>query len=808
MGMLTMQRVVAVLAAAFWICAAVGAPSPESVFRNPPADARTGVWWHWMGSNVTREGIVKDLDWFAEMGIGEAAIFAMADICTPPATEIYDCPAGKLVAFTPAWWKLVRFACDEAAKRGISLGLHNTPGYTSTGGPWIPPHLAMRELVFNVTNSEEQISLTAHANHPVRNPRTGKVEKPQMPCRREDLKEIAVVDGVRVQHIPMGAFNQPSQWELLGLECDKMNPEAVALHIDHVIGEMKRHLGDHAGRTIKFVLLDSYEAGRPTWTPRMREEFIARRGYDPLPFLPVLGGFKTKAAPTEADEKKFKSDYERTVKDLYRDVLFKTMRERLNAAGLEFVCEPYGGPFDSRECAAHVDRIMTEFWFDPDRTGKAPKPLGWNEWIGPDGRRHNIIAAEAFSASPKWGNWQETPSLLKRTADYQFARGVNRMILHGCVLQPWGDDVKPGKTLGRWGTHFGRNQTWAKCGKGFFDYLNRCQALLQWGEPEKNGKCKIESVKLSDGGKDAGKARKAISMLCRKADGRRVIFVADHSGRGAEVEVRLPDAPVSARLFNPVSGEISSLAVEDGCVSVSLAPHGSAFVVTAKGEGDLAASVVGCDGNLTTKNTKDTTNTMPSTVVPLRGKFTVRFGEVEIEMPELKDWTAFDDPRIRYFSGTAVYKCKIESVKWKMKNEKCGVGEVAILSLGNCNGQVAKVLLNGVDCGTVWCEPYEVTIPQGVLREEGNELEIEFTNVWANRLIGDEHEPPDCEFAPVPKQSGGPFMYLVRYPGWFGSGMASRPSNGRKCFVDWNYFTKDSPLVPSGLLGPVEIIQR
>jgi hypothetical protein len=64
--------------------------------------------------------------------------------------------------------------------------------------------------------------------------------------------------------------------------------------------------------------------------------------------LPILGGFKVAAAPDEEAEKKFRKDYDRTIKDLYRDVLFKTMHEKLNAAGLEFACEPYTGPFDSR----------------------------------------------------------------------------------------------------------------------------------------------------------------------------------------------------------------------------------------------------------------------------------------------------------------------------------------------------------------------------------------------------------------------------------------------------------------------------
>ena len=59
------------------------ASDPQEVFENPPQSAKTGVWWHWMGCNVSKEGIVRDLDWFKETGIGAATIFGMADACTP-----------------------------------------------------------------------------------------------------------------------------------------------------------------------------------------------------------------------------------------------------------------------------------------------------------------------------------------------------------------------------------------------------------------------------------------------------------------------------------------------------------------------------------------------------------------------------------------------------------------------------------------------------------------------------------------------------------------------------------------------------
>ena len=770
--MLNALKSSAAFAAVVAALSSYGAIDPQMVFENPPQNARTGVWWHWMGASVTRDGIVRDLDWFSEVGIGAATVFGMADVCSPWATKIENPPTGKLVAFTPEWWALVKFACEEAEKRGIEIGIHNCPGYTSTGGPWIPPRLAMRELVFNVTNAEKQISLKAHAAFPVQNGETGTFEKPEIPSRRADLQEIAVVDGVRVQHIPMGSFTQPNQWEIFGLECDKMNPEAVAFHLDKVLGDMKKYVGEQVGRGIKFVLLDSYEAGKPTWTPRMREEFKARRGYDPLPFLPILGGFKVAAAPDEEAEKKFRKDYDRTIKDLYRDVLFKTMHEKLNAAGLEFACEPYTGPFDSRECAAHVDRIMTEFWFKPMRDRKVPKPLGWNQWTGPGGKRHNVVEAEAFTSGPPSCNWTETPALLKAAADEQFARGVNRMVLHSCPLQPWGDDVKPGKAMGRWGTHFGRNQTWAKSGKGFFDYLNRCQALLQWGEP---GRSTVRGLNITPKGTQ-------VSSLCREADGRSLFFVANHSGHAASLDLCLSAKDVSARWFDPVTGRVSPVEVKGGKVSVAFPPHGSGFLETSRERSVKAAKFSEVARDLRASE-------------PLRETLIVTFGDVEIEMPELKDWTTFDDPRIKYFSGTAVYKCEVENVR-------CKTGERAILSLGDCSGQIAKVVMNGRDLGTAWCEPYEVEIPPGVLRNGKNELEIDFTNVWANRLIGDEQEPPDCDFAKAPYPGG---WYLTRFPDWFNDGVAARPSKGRKCFTDWNYFTKDSPIVPSGILGPMRI---
>jgi hypothetical protein len=221
-------------------------------------------------------------------------------------------------------------------------------------------------------------------------------------------------------------------------------------------------------------------------------------------------------------------------------------------------------------------------------------------------------------------------------------------------------------------------------------------------------------------------------------------------------------------------------------VPIKLAPCGTGFLVLREKAGSLAPT-------RESRYLQTLQKPIAADGVGVVGPWHVTFGDMTVEMPTLIDWTKSDNTRIKYFSGTAKYHTTFEC------HDMNGAD---ILSLGDCNGQVARIVLNGRDVGTVWCEPYEVLLPLGAVKAGTNELEIEFTNVWANRLIGDEQEPPDCKFVKAVYPGG---WYLESFPDWFKDGIAARPSKGRKCFTDWNYFTKDSKLTPSGLLGPVTL---
>ena len=79
-----------------------------------------------------------------------------------------------------------------------------------------------------------------------------------------------------------------------------------------------------------------------------------------------------------------------------------------------------------------------------------------------------------------------------------------------------------------------------------------------------------------------------------------------------------------------------------------------------------------------------------------------------------------------------------------------------------------------------------------------NKLEIRVANLWPNRLIGDEKLPAEAQY--------GGNGELLRLPGWI-TGKEPRPSTGRCAFATWKHFTADSPLLPSGLLGPVRLLR-
>ena len=348
--------------------------------------------------------------------------------------------------------------------------------------------------------------------NPVYNDETGKVEHPVIPARKTYYQDIAVLalpaEGVaakeqvidlsskmsadgrltwtppqgrwivyRFGHTTTGALIQPAPWKATGLECDKMNPEAVAFHLNHVLGELKKHCADVIGHGLEYIWFDSYEAGTPNWTPKMREEFRARRGYELTPFLAT---FAKRTVGSDGGEPRVPGGFRAHGEDLYRDVDFGVSAQIGHAAGLQIRSEPYEGPWVVSEVVPKFDQVAAEFW---RKNGGKYAPYMVKEVVaGARAAHQNVVTAEAFTAYPVESQWDETPEALKPAGDLAFCEGINRFMLHRFTHEPFGLKYRPGIVMGQWGTHFDRTQTWWEPGKAYVQYLTRCQGLLQWGK--------------------------------------------------------------------------------------------------------------------------------------------------------------------------------------------------------------------------------------------------------------------------------------------------------------------------------------
>ena len=91
-----------------------------------------------------------------------------------------------------------------------------------------------------------------------------------------------------------------------------------------------------------------------------------------------------------------------------------------------------------------------------------------------------MVGAEAFTGEPESARWQEYPFAMKALCDSYFTQGLNRIIFHRYAHQPH-PTARPGMTMGPWGIHFDRTTTWWSVGRGWLDYIARCQYLLQQG---------------------------------------------------------------------------------------------------------------------------------------------------------------------------------------------------------------------------------------------------------------------------------------------------------------------------------------
>ena len=187
---------------------------------------------------------------------------------------------------------------------------------------------------------------------------------------------------------------------------------------------------------------------------------------------------------------------------------------------------------------------------------------------------------------------------------------------------------------------------------------------------------------------------------------------------------------------------------------------------------------------------------------PWKVSFPVGAGAPErIVLERLHSLRMEQDFGVRHFSGTMSYFYSLSIGPAYVRDGIClrlDLGRVEVL---------AQVMVNGKLVATCWAPPYSADV-QGLLHEGTNEIEVRVTNLWVNRLIGDEYLPEENSYSyqtPTTKyieaQNGG----IEKLPDWYMTG-DPKPAGGRIAFATWKHYERTSPLVESGLLGPVTLI--
>ncbi|MBK7257973.1 MAG: glycoside hydrolase family 2 [Ignavibacteriae bacterium] len=280
---------------------------------------------------------------------------------------------------------------------------------------------------------------------------------------------------MRLGASPTGTENSPSVPHGRGPEVDKMSREHLQKHFDAFIGELLRRMPAEERTAFTHVVLDSYEQGSENWTEGLTEDFQERYGYDPVPWLPVLTG-RVVGSAERSD--RFLWDLRRLVADRVAYDYVGGLRDMSAEHGLRVWLENYGHwgfPSEFLMYGGQSHDIGGEFWNEGE--------LGNIECRAASSAAHiygmRRVSAESYTAAGL--PFRRYPALLKKRGDWSYTEGINHVVLHVCISQPY-EERNPG--VNAWfGTEFNRKNTWFEQSRKWIDYQRRCMFMLQRGLP-------------------------------------------------------------------------------------------------------------------------------------------------------------------------------------------------------------------------------------------------------------------------------------------------------------------------------------
>lgn len=519
-------------------CTNKPADNLKEEFKNPPDSARPGVYWYFMDGNLSGEEMTKDLESmknvgisnliFLEVGIGvpRGPIGFMSeewqDLFVHAVREAERLGIKIRLGAGPGWcgsggpWvkpeesmkHLVFSETEISGPKKVDITLlvpeqRSTPWHTMKDPYYqdvaayaIPSSAKPGIIDINEKALYERYPYSSHPNVKTHLPAPTEFDKTDE-ISSLDQKEILDVsqylqdnghfvwdapDGnwtiIRMGVRATGASTRPSPEPGVGLEADKLNAKAFENHLKCFTDILlKKTSPRKPGVGWTGFHMDSWESGSQNWTDEIIEEFKKRRGYNPEPFLLTYTGRTVKSL--EMSER-FLWDLRLTCQELLIENHAEFGKTYAHKNGLELTIEPYDmNPAGDLDLGAVADVIMAEFWskrFGFDTHYAVIEATSISHITG-----QPIVGAEVFT-SDNGEAWQEYPWSMKDQSDWALAMGVNRFIYHTFAHKPLGDDYRPGMTMGPYGVHWDRGQTWWPMVEAYHTYISRCSHLMQQGQ--------------------------------------------------------------------------------------------------------------------------------------------------------------------------------------------------------------------------------------------------------------------------------------------------------------------------------------
>lgn len=260
-----------------------------------------------------------------------------------------------------------------------------------------------------------------------------------------------------------------------GLECDKLSAQAAAYQWQHYFGPILDTLRLQ-GLPVDGLVVDSHEASTQNWTQGFEYEFLVRRGYDLMSWLPALQGYIIGSRQATYD---FLHDMRRTIADVCSDRYVGTLDSLCLASGLRLTAQALGGGqsmlSDNIQAKGRATKPEGEFWaYQQNGSYDIKEAVSAAHLYG-----HTVASAEAFTDF----SYAQPLSQLKHISDISYAMGINEYVVCASAYQPWGPDTIPGSTGG--GRHYclNRNNTYWPYSRPFWDYQARSAAMQRHGRP-------------------------------------------------------------------------------------------------------------------------------------------------------------------------------------------------------------------------------------------------------------------------------------------------------------------------------------